>query len=417
MVSFAAATRLARSVLKEDAGRLWGKSFADVGWLGFEGDRIHLTADPDQPVYLPSEPGVWTGPLPDGVIPTCSPIDWAGRRWSGIILPLTDGSDTLRLLLHEACHAVQAELLPKLPALATEAATGDDLLDTAEGRVWLRLEVDALGRALQALGSDADWRGDAADALLFRRRRLTVATPQEADRERLLDVWEGMAEYTGWRLSGASPRALAAHVVGLPEGERASWVRWFPYHTGPAYAYLLDAAGPDWRTSLREQSDRPDLQTLLAPAVPAYDVHTAETRAAGHGLDHLRERENVRAQHRQGRIDTLAERFGSPQVLRIRPTRMQVVFDPGRVTPLGFGAVHESLAWRTSDGAELAASEAMITADWKEIRLATGPETFPTREPVTPVTLVGPGWTLRLTAAWQVLPAGDGWCVEPASQS
>jgi hypothetical protein len=256
---------------------------------------------------------------------------------------------------------------------------------------------------------------------LFRRRRLAHATPEEATRERSLDIVEGMAEYTGWRLSGSSPDALPDHVRDLPEGDESSWVRGFPYHTGPAYGYLLDACGRGWRRAL---VDVQDLQVLLDGAVPVNDLDDAEARGDAYGRKAMHRTELARQKRRQARIDTLTERFAASNVVRIRPRTPGFTFDPRKVTPLAIGTVYQGLTWRTEDGAELSATAALVTPDWSEIWVpldsATRPSdsaTLPDDLQSGPTTLTGDGWSLRLTPEWRIHREGEDnvWWVEPAS--
>lgn len=386
MTSLAQAAELARARLLADAGRLWGVSLAEVDWMGVSEEVILLTADPAVAGYDPAEPGLWSGPRPAGIGMASCPQTWAGRTWASVELPLPEQPDgALRMLIHEAFHVVQDQLFPG--QLSTEQADGMDRLDRAEGRTWLRMELAALAAALESAGNE-----QAADALLFRQRRLAGATAAEAVRERDLDIWEGLPEYTAWRLTDATPADVAQRARSLPAGQ--SWVRWFAYFTGPAYGFLLDALRPGWRTDVRRQ---PDLQALLASAV-------AELRGDAYGLDSARLAEQEREALHRERVERLRQAYTVGPLIRLPLAGQAISFSNRDVVPLDNGTHRGGLSWRLEDGSVLdAPGGALVTNDFREVWLPFQ------GTPEVPGTTVGDGWTLRLSAGWMAEAVEGGW--------
>src|SRR5713226_2210476 len=126
-------------------------------------------------------------------------------------------------------------------------------LDTRDGRLWLQLEWRALAAALTSRGKQR--RRAIADALLFRAYRRAIF-PQAASEECEMELHEGLAEYTGVKLSGSTN--LAQYVVDKNLKEATSnqtFVRSFAYATGPAYGILLDGTGTNWRKGLKKDDD------------------------------------------------------------------------------------------------------------------------------------------------------------------
>jgi hypothetical protein len=399
----------AKARLAADAGRLWGVRLDSVPWLFIAGPRAFATTDPGQQGYTGDEAGLWSGPLPAGIAPANTAVTWAGRRWAMVLLPLP--ADTLsagRLLIHEVWHVVQPQALP-LPAY-NETGSGADLLDRPEGRVWLRLEWLALARALESQGSAR--RAALRDALLFRVRRYVAADSAERTRERLLDLAEGMAEYTGWRLSGSDPRALA-RALRAEAPQRQTYVRSFPYFTGPAYGLLLDVEGPHgWIDSLRRVQD---LQALAARTVGIAPVEDAERAGLAYGLDAIQGAEGVRWRERQRQIADLRGRFVDGPTLRLRPGALRISFDFRGQVPLGeAGTVMPALVWRGTGGAALdAPAGALVTADWSELRVPL--DTVTVRDGILPAVMrwVGAGWTVTLPAGWRLARTGASWVATP----
>ncbi|HKG94565.1 MAG TPA: hypothetical protein VKA84_21810 [Gemmatimonadaceae bacterium] len=435
---FAQAAKGAAAQLARDGGALWGVRL-DTGavWAGVRGQKMFLTADPRMPDYERAGPALWAGPLPPGVAPANTSLRWAGRRWAMVILPVPDDpTRASRLLVHEAMHAAQPAVLPS-PSYA-EGGAGADLLDGPEGRTWLLLEMRALTRAVASSG--AARRRAAEDALTFRARRYAAALPQERERERALDVSEGLPEYTAWRLTRGTAAELAASIRAGSGSDR-SWVRSFPYQTGPAYGVLLDAlAGDGWRRQARDTARREslDLQRLLAaslgaPAAGRLDAwlcaagdsaalaRSAERAGRDYGLEEVRAAEDARWADRERTIAELRARFVDDPTLRLRPGGgVSVSFDPGRQTPLGAaGTVMGGLIWKGEDGAELLAPNgALVAAAWNELRIplpdsAAGPPLAEGPLPDRRSWKGAGGWSLTLPAGWRLTRDSAGWVARP----
>lgn len=439
--SFASAVRRARAALSADHGRLWGARLDTLRWMGVEDRRVWLSADPRATGYV-REGNLWTGPLPAGITPSNTSVTWSGARWAMVLLPFpVDSATATRLLIHEAMHVEQPSLLPQ-PAY-DETASGSGLLDEAVGRTRLREEWRALAAALRASpgveGIGGRTRRDAIrDALVFRAARYADATPAEITRERGIDVAEGLPEYTSWRLTHATDRALAAQIDSAPQ-RLPSFVRGFMYYTGPAYAMLLDDyEGSAWR---REVRALPDLQRLLfvawhdrAPRDP--DATLIGNALAGHALDAtqrarlatlereaaarydgtaIRTEEDARWAAREKQLAEYRARFVTGPTLRIRPKSLNISFDPRGQASLGdAGTVMANLAWRGPDGAELhAPAGALVTPKWDEVRVPLGDVQLTPGPLAAPISLTGNGWTLSLPAGWVVSAEGSSVVVTP----
>lgn len=411
--TLAANVARAKGLAARDAGALWGARLDTVPWFFVGQDTVYLSADPGVTGYG-RVGALWTGPLPTGVIPANTSLDWAGRRWAMVVLPLPDDTAaTSRLLLHEVWHVIQPGVLP-IPLFGA-TGVGTDLLDQPEGRLWLLLEWRALAAALDAPGRSAGEDTALAHALLFRARRYAAAAAEEQTRERLLDLSEGLAEYSGWKLTGNDAHGLAA-TLREEAPRRRSYVRAFPYYTGPAYAMLLDRRRPGWIARLR---DTLDLQALiartLAPANATALVDAAERAGRRYGLDSLRAAETTRWVAQQRRLDSLRTLFVEGPTLRLRPKTTQIAFDPGRQYSLGaLGSVMGGFQWKDAGNAELTAPEgALVGGDWQEIRVPLDTVSFTEGVLTRLQTWTAGRWTLTLPAGWTLTRAGASWIATP----
>jgi hypothetical protein len=183
-----------------DAGRTWGVSLDGPIFFVDPSSRVVVANRPDPQSVLKSKDGIWTGTFPDNLNAANTAIDWLGVRWTMVMWPVNDYRQPReRLLVHECFHRIQGGIgLPARDAINTH-------LDSADGRIWLELEWRALERALR---EPASARKQAiADALLFRGYRRSLF-PEAAANENDLELNEGLAEYTGMKLTSEDNEEL-----------------------------------------------------------------------------------------------------------------------------------------------------------------------------------------------------------------
>lgn len=413
----------ATALLKEDAGQLWGRPFDEPSWMLVFRSTAYLSRAPEAAGYIASG-GFWTGPLPPELGSANATVEWSGRRWAMVRLPLPeDKREAVALLLHELAHLAQPELIPAQPQ-SEATGRGKGLLDEPDGRTWLRLEMQALA---EALGATGDEEAEALHAaLLFRARRYRSAPEEERARERALDLHEGLPEYTARRLLktpvGQLAQKLTKEALQVP-----SLVRWFPYATGPAYATLLDRRLPNWKAKLKET---PDLQHLAAQTLPdaakllemldtpeKSATLEKETNLLGETYDLAKvlSFEKKRWKLKDARLSALRKSFVDGPTLRL--PLASVTFDPRRQEPLDDeSSFYRPLGWKAIDGGELRAPlGALVTSNDVRVRLA--PSTKMVEGPLEkPSRWSGEGWVLKLPAGWSFRKEGASWrAVAPPS--
>jgi hypothetical protein len=405
----------ARAACEADGGQLWGKPLwgpfmlVDPATRRFVASEGIDQADPATGVTPTSTVEVdghvlHVGSLPANFSVANTAFDYSGRRWSMAAWPIPESAESRRqLLVHELWHRIQDELGLPLRTPACEH------LDEEAGRLWLRMEMRALAAALRA-GDEAERRQSIADALSFRAYRRGLYEGA-GENERQLELAEGLAEYTGLRLSGREDfAAWSAADLGRAEQSR-SFVRGFQYALGPAYGVLLDQTDPAWREKLDKDQD---LGLLLAQAagvaapLSPNALKEVETRAARHGYAAVREAERQRAAERDARRRDLVTRLVDGPVLQVPLDGARISFDPGNVIPLPpHGTVYPGATLTQEAAWALDAPEAEIYIDtaWKTafVAAAEPPEVSADGRTVT-----GAGWTLRLEPGWRIEKAEGG---------
>src|SRR5262245_27540126 len=257
----------AAAICQRDGGRLWGVSLC--GPMVFADARTRTLA-----TNQPRPTGEWPRTLGFAN----APIEWGGSRWAAYIWDFTTSLPDARargiLMLHELFHRIQPEL-----GLITPSGQNAHL-DTVEGRVWLRLEWRALARALGQSGEDR--KRAVSDAVAFRLRRRSQFA-NAAENERVEEIREGLAQYTGTVTTAASrPEAVASAIEQLAAAEGHETFLQQSYTTGVAYAILLDDASADWRRRVRGDSD---LGQMLMAALDVTPVNAIEAAARYGGVE------------------------------------------------------------------------------------------------------------------------------------
>jgi hypothetical protein len=367
----------AATICQRDGGRLWGVSLC--GPMVFADARTRTLATNQA---RPSEE------QPRVLGFTNAPTEWAGSRWAAFVWDFTaslgDARSRGMLMLHELFHRIQ-------PELGLMTLSGNNAhLDTVEGRVWLRLEWRALARALGQSGENRKRAvSDAAAFRLARRSQFANA----AENERVEEIREGLAQYTGTVATAASQaEAVASTLEQLAAAEQHETFLQQAYTTGVAYGVLLDTASPDWRRRVRSDSD---LGQMLMAALDVTPVANAAEASARYGGAELRATEQTRAEQRMARLRELRNRFVDGPVLVV-PSGGGGTFNAVGATPIpGAGTVYvlpyrQSGAWGT-----LAATNGVLVGDDGTRRLAG-----PVR--IDGANITGDGWTVTVATGWIV---------------
>lgn len=386
-----------------DGGEMWDVRLYGPMLFVDQRTRQVVANTPDPEGRLQEQDGVFVGVLPQEVNIANTTAKWSGVQWAMMIWPLSPHEQERgRLMMHESFHRVQPQLGIEL------AIRNNHHLDRAEGRIWQRLEWRALAAALE---EDDPLAGEAVrDALMFRAWRKKIfrsARTQESP----VELNEGLAEYTGLRLSGYNHEARRRRTVGqLRTYERmANFSRSFAYATGPAYGRLLDDADPEWRKKIEPGAD---LGAILAKAIgvriPRNVRREARERSAKYDAEALIAEEHAAEEARQERTENLRAEFLKGPVLRIPINgNTNFTFNPhGAIGIEGVGTVYQSMRLTGSWGI-LDSSRPVLWVTEQEkkhfrIPLPQAPEVDAdgagARGKGWTLQLSGPGWRLRKTS-------------------
>jgi hypothetical protein len=336
------------------------------------------------------------------------PIQWGDTMWAALTW------DTIanwpartrgEAFVHESFHIVQPRLGLTLPSNSAGAVLSEHL-DSVDGRYWLRLEWRALARALRESGAR---RGLAVrDALAFRQARHT-RYPDKVESERAWDITEGLPSYTQTVLAAPSEADAIARALELLSGaeDGESFVRTFPYTSGPAYGLLLDAASPGWPRKLRASDDT---AVLLARALGVQPVTDAAAAAARYGGAELRAAEEQRERQRQARIAELRQRFVDGPVFVMTCGGGGTSNSLGAIVIPGAGTVYFHPYRLSGACGTLAAENGVLEAS------DGGSRRLPAPVRGDGATISGDGWTFKAAAGWVIREGGRRGDYEVAPQ-
>ena len=384
----------AEAIFKQDGGKLWGHSLAGPIMFAHPKTRQIVTNVPDTQGKLKKKDGLYIGRLSETTLTANTSTEWGGVTWAMLIWPLPENKyDRAALMVHESWHRIQK-------TIGFSGANSDSgHLDSKDGRVWLRFEWRALEKALTSTGGER--RVAIQDALVFRFYRHTLFE-KAAEAESKMEMHEGLAEYTGLRLSGRSRTEMQLHaakkLIKQPE-LLPTFVRSFAYLTGPAYGLLLDETASDWRQGLTESDN---LGKLLANAIefefPADLKESALNSTEKYDGVNLFASEEQRDKQQKAQIAQYRKQLIEGPVLILPLKRVQISFDPSAQVPLGEqGRVYPKVKIKDIWGVIDVTNGALIS--FKDMRA-----TVSARSSQAAHLFQGEGWTLSLVDDWKMVP-------------
>jgi hypothetical protein len=389
-----------------DGGALWGVSLCGPLVLVHPPTRTAVANTSDPQGLFEPHGAVRVGRWPGDMMIANTAIDWGGGRWAMAMLPLPDSAHrAIALLAHESFHRVQ----PQLQLRAVDAPAAH--LEERDARIWLRLELRALAAALGA--PDAAARLHVRNAMQFRAYRHSLF-PGADTVEAALELHEGLAEYTGYRLAGSLHEATARAAAALPAFERRqSFVRSLGYGSGPPLGLLLDRFAPGWRTRVAMiPSLAQELRRAVAMPAGSLDVDAARAAAQAYGYREVVAAEDTLIAERAARVARYrALLVDGPLVELPLSGSFTRVFNPNQLVALGDdGTVYPTGVFTDIWGRLEVSVAALLSPDMQTLSIPlaadAGVATF--LEPADDVrALETPGFTLQLAAGWRLQPAAD----------
>jgi hypothetical protein len=378
---------------------LWNKDLYGAMIFINPQTRQIFANDIDTAGFLKPDENIYSGFLPENINFANTAIEWNGKRWTMIILPLPQNIHArINLLAHELFHAAQ-------PALGFSNLRNSDNnhLDLKEGRIYLRLELKALEKAVVSQ-SEKESLQHLTNALTFRKYR-NMLYPDSELSENMLELNEGLAEFTGLIISGREKEQSTEYFVNQINAffNSPTFVRSFAYFTTPAYGYLLYSKNKKWNKDITETTNLTEYFTKAFNINIPNDLEKAvETISDSYNGKTIIKEETAREEKNRKLIAEYKQKFIESPHFEIQFEQMNVAFNPNNLMPLeDRGTVYPNVRVTDLWGILTVENGALMGTNWNKITV-TNPVKIEDKK------IIGDGWILELTENYTVEKEDNG---------
>ncbi|GAB6008324.1 hypothetical protein [Dysgonomonas reticulitermitis] len=381
-------------VAAKKSENLWGKNiYGPIMLINPETREIYAN-NKDSLGELRRDGRIYTGVFSKNENIANTSIRWNGTEWATVMLPLPENKyDRIGLLIHERFHAMQPEL-----GFILRGDGNNVHLDSKDGRIYLRLELGALKKAVSA--STASQINDhVTNAFIFRKYRQSLF-PGSDIQENKLELNEGLAEYTGEASCGRPEKLKAEHFVRNIDASmlNPTFIRSFAYQTIPVYGYLLDKKQQGWNRKTDNNTNLTDFFITAFKIKLPENLKDAVSQLAGsYNGEEITNEETIREENRKKLVVEYKSRFIEQPHFEIKFEKMNISFDPRNIMPLeNRGTVYPNITVMDQWGILSVTDGALLSPDWRKITV-TNPTDMNGNK------LSGKGWTLELNKGYSVV--------------
>eukprot|EP01132_Coremiostelium_polycephalum_P019167 gene19167-22808_t len=309
---------------------LWNKNLYGPILLVDPKTREVFANQADTSGLLKYHGGIFSGVLPPNINIANTAVNFSGKRWAMLMLPLSQNKkDRINLLAHELFHTAQ----PSLGFVLYNPENNH--LDQKNGRIYLRLELEALKKAVQC-STKKEVQQYLTNALTFRKYR-HLQYPGSDTTENLLEINEGIAEFTGVIVSARTKKQQTEHFVnGLSTFlNNATFVRSFAYQTVPIYGYLLYAKNKNWNKEITIKTNLTDyFIRAFNITIPSNLKESVERLSNSDDGKMIIQQETAREEKTKKLIAEYKFKFIEQPHFEIQFEKMNVSFDPKNIMPI-----------------------------------------------------------------------------------
>jgi hypothetical protein len=386
------------TILEKDRGKFWDYELNQPIMFVNSATRELVATVNSRDQSLEKSGSFYTGILPETVNIANTAFDWNGVRWAMVMMPLPDNIyASTNLIIHELFHVVQPEI-----GFSNLIERNNDHLDTFEGRLLLKLELEALKKSLISK-EEAIRNTHLSNAIGFRLERYSNENFKES--ENALEINEGLAEYTGVMLSERSRAETIDHFIQSIDDFyiNDSFIRSFAYHTIPIYGYHLSSEDPKWHLKVNASTNLTDLFIESLPInIPGEWDYLQVASDFDYNYKTLLMEENERENRRVEVIQEYLEKLVLGSVIELPFSNMNIFFDPSNLVPLKeYGTVYPNLRI-TDDWGILTVEEggALINPSWSNVTIS-----HPVK--LQDNIVLGEGWKLQLQEGYKITLSGN----------
>lgn len=210
---------------------------------------------PDSTGILIKEGKIFTGKLPGNILVGNYSLTWGGLNWAMVLTIFINNNknDRVDLFTHELFHRAQ-------PLLNFSKVNDQNNahLDSKKGRIYIRLELEALVQALKSVDKNEKMK-HILNALYFRKYRYELF-PNAFMSEATIEINEGIASYTGKVMRYLNEKELDNLLISKITDffKEQSYVQMFAYNTIAAYGFLLRETDKYWNKKVSSETNLTD---------------------------------------------------------------------------------------------------------------------------------------------------------------
>lgn len=392
-----------KEYLTKENGKLWNHQLYGPLLLVNQDNRTVIANEKDTKGFLTMNGEIFTGILPNEINIANTAFDWNGKRWTMVILPLpNDYNERLNLLTHELFHRIQPEI-----GFANLVEKQSNHLDDLNGRIFLKLELEALKKAL-ITDDESTKQKHIQDALLFRNYRY-INYSGAKENENTLELNEGLAEYTGSILSNRSDVKLKEHYVQMINNfyNNQTFVRSFAYITIPVYGYFINLKKDSWNKDISNSTNLTDyISGFFKISIPTNLLETINAIKGDYGFEEIASSEINRENEQKKLIAEYEVKFLKNPTLTILFENMSISFNPSNIIPLkDLGTVYPNLRVTDNWGILTIENGALLSNNWDKVTVS---EPLITNDK----TIEGDGWKLELNKNWKLVKIKENYTLK-----
>jgi hypothetical protein len=372
--------------------KVWNKDLYGSILLVDPKTRQVYSNEPNADNSLKLQNKIYIGKLPDSMNIANTSVQWSGKNWAMIMLPLPENHyERVNLLAHELFHKAQSSLG------FTQSNKESNHLDQKDGRIYLRLELEALKKAVRS-ESEKEKKIHLTNAFIFRKYRNTLF-PQSATTENQLELNEGIAEYTGFIISDRNKEQSKKHLINSTDAffSNPTYVRSFAYHTVPVYGYLLSLKNRFWNREISANTNITDFFIKKFEINIPVNLKAAAEKNSNHYHGVLIFTEELARENKiKKKIAEYQSKFIEQPHLEIRFEKMNVSFDPRNILPIADkGTVYPNIRVTDNWGILEVENGALMSPDWSKMSIS-----IPTK--IEEQKAEGDGWILLLKDSYTI---------------
>jgi flagellin-specific chaperone FliS len=389
--------------LAKENGKLWNHKLYGSLLFVNQDDRIIIANEKDTKGILTKNGEIYTGILPNEINVANTAFNWNGKRWTMVMLPLPKNyNERLNLLTHELFHRIQPEI-----GFANLYLKSCNHLDNIDGRIYLKLELEALKNAL-ATNSENKQKEHIKNALFFRAYRHQMF-PNAKENENLLELNEGLAEYTGTTLSDRNDKDLKTHYIQAIEKlyKNSTFVSSFAYRTIPVYGYYMKQNDETWHLKISERTNLTDYITdFFSLSIPVNLKDSVFKNRDGYNYTQINDFEIKRDKKQKKIIAMLDNKFQENPILVIPFQNMNISYNPNNLIPYrDLGTVYPNLRITDNWGILTVEKGALVGKNWGKVIVSE-----PTK--ITVKIIEGKGWKLELNSDWKLIKIKENYTLK-----